>query len=113
MGSSRIEQNCGINGVDRERTKHDVRCILGFLEGHVVHLSLPLVVVGVVVSRGCINTAAIAIGLRNIVVPLLWAVSGKVPSFSTGVTGKTRTDRLVMGSVVEEAAVLLWSRCWN
>ena len=112
MGSSRIEQNCGINRIDRERTKHNVRCILGFLEGHVVHLSLPLVVVGVVVSWGCINTVAIAIGLWNIVVPLLWAFSGTVPSFSTGETGKTRTDHLIMGSVVEEVAVLLWLWCW-
>ena len=111
MGSSRIEQNCGINCVDRERTKHDVRCVLGFLEGHVVHLSLPLVVVGVVVSWGCINTAAIVVGLRNIIVPLFWALPGIMPFFSTGEIGNARMKCCVPGPVVEGAVTLLRSWC--
>ena len=47
MGSSRIKQNHGRYCVDRERTEHDVWGILRLFSGHMVQVTLPVVVVGI------------------------------------------------------------------
>ena len=47
MGSSRIKQHRGRYCVDRERTEHDVWGTLRFFPGHMVQVTLPVVVVGV------------------------------------------------------------------
>ena len=47
MGSSRIKQNRGRYCVDRERTEHDVWGILRFFPGHMVQVTLLVVVVGI------------------------------------------------------------------
>ena len=53
MGSSRIKQNRGRYCVDRERTEHDVWGILRFFPGHMVQVTLPVVVAGIeVVALG-------------------------------------------------------------
>ena len=47
MGSSRIKQNRGRYCVDRERTEHDVWGILRLFPGHMVQVTLLVVVVGI------------------------------------------------------------------
>ena len=45
--SSRIKQNRGRYCVDRERTEYDIRGILRFLLGHMVQVTLLVIVIGV------------------------------------------------------------------
>ena len=51
MGSSRIKQNRGRYCVDREHTEHDVWGILRFFLGHMVQVTLPVIVVGIELLR--------------------------------------------------------------
>ena len=64
MGSSRIKQNRGGYCVDRERTEHDVWGILRFFLGHMVQVTLPVVVVGIeiVALGGCIIPTLFGLG---------------------------------------------------
>ena len=84
MGSSRIKQNRGRYCVDRERTEHDVWGILRLFPGHMVQVTLPVVVVGVeiVALGGWIVSTIVWLGCR---VPWLWALFSIVPFFSTSI----------------------------
>ena len=83
--SSRIKQNRGRYCVDRERTEYDVWGILCLLLGHMVQVTLLVIVVGVevVTLGGWIISTIVRLGGR---VPRLWALFGIVPFFSTSVT---------------------------
>ena len=72
--------------VDRERTEHDVWGILRFFPGHMVSVTLPVVVVGIeiVALGGWIVSTIVWLGGR---VPRLWALFSIVPFFSTSITG--------------------------
>ena len=78
MGSSRIKQNRGRYCVDRERTEYDVWGILGFFPGHMVQVTLPMIVVGteIVALGGWIIPSIVRLGGR---VPWFWALFGIVP----------------------------------
>ena len=84
MGSSRIKQNRGRYCVDRERTEHDVWGILGFFLGHMIQVTLPVIVVGIeiVALGGWIVSTIVRLGGR---VPRLWALLGIVPFLSTSI----------------------------
>ena len=95
MGSSRIKQNRGRYCVDRERTEHDVWGILRFFPGHMVQVTLPVVVSGIeVVALGVwIVPTIVWLGGR---VPRLWALFGIVPLFTTSVASDPWTVREVL-----------------
>ena len=82
--SSRIKQNHGRYCVDRERTEYDVWGILCFFPGHMVQVTLPVIVVGIeiVALGGWIVPTIVRLGGR---VPRLWALFGIVPLFTTSV----------------------------
>ena len=84
MRSSRIKQNRGRYCVDRERTEHDIWGILCFLLGHMVQVTLLVIVIGVevVTLGGWIIPAMVLLGGR---VPWLWALFGIVPLFTTSI----------------------------
>ena len=84
MGSSRIKQNRGRYCVDRERTEHDVWGILRFFPGHMVQVTLPVVVVGIeiVALGGWVVPTIVRFGGR---VPWFWALFGIVPYFATSI----------------------------
>ena len=86
MGSSRIKQNRGRYCVDRERTEHDVWGILRFFPGHMVQVTLPVVVAGVeiVALGGWIVPTIVWLGGR---VPRLWALFSIVPFFTASIAG--------------------------
>ena len=62
--SSRIKQNCGRYCVDRERTEYDIWGILCFLLGHMVQVTLLVIVVGVevVTPGGWITSTIVRLG---------------------------------------------------
>ena len=68
--SSRIKQNRGRYCVDRERTEHDVWGILRFFSGHMVQVTLPVVVVGIEI-----------VALGGWIVPTIVRLGGRVPWF--------------------------------
>ena len=82
MGSSRIKQYC----VDRERTEHDVWGILRFFPGHMVQVTLPVVVVGIeiVALGGWIVSTIVRLGCR---VSWLRALFSIMPLFTTSIAG--------------------------
>ena len=84
MGSSRIKQNRGRYCVDRDRTEHDVWGILRFFAGHMVQVTLLVVVVGIeiVALGGWIVSTIVWLGCR---VPRLWALFSIVPLFPTSI----------------------------
>ena len=84
MGSSRIKQNRGRYCVDRERTEHDVWGILRFFPGHMVQVTLLVVVVGIeiVALGGWIVSTIVRLGGR---VPRFWALFSIVPFFTTSI----------------------------
>ena len=86
MGSSRIKQNRGRYCVDRERTEHDVWGILRLFPGHIVQVTLPMVVVGVeiVALGGWIVPTIVWLGCR---VLWLWALFSIVPFLTTSIAG--------------------------
>ena len=92
MGSSRIKQNRGRYCVDRERTEHDVWGILRFFPGHMVQVTLPVVVVGVeiVALGGWIVPTIVWLGCR---VLWLWALFSIVPFLTTSIAGDPWTVR--------------------
>ena len=98
MGSSRIKQNCGRYCVDRERTEHDVWGILRFFPGHMVQVTLLVVVVGIeiVALGGWIVSTIVRLGGR---VPRFWALFSIVPFFTTSIAGDPWTvlELLVSG----------------
>ena len=95
MRSSRIKQNRGRYCVDRERTEYDVWGILCFLLGHMVQVTLLVIVVGVEVVTlwGWIISTIVRLGGR---VPPLWALFGIVPFLYTGITSNTWAVREVL-----------------
>ena len=95
MGSSRIKQNRGRYCVDRKRTEHDVWGILRFFPGHMVQVSLPVVVVGIkiVALGGWIVSTIVWLGGR---VPRLWALFSIVPFLTTSVAGDPWTVRVLL-----------------
>ena len=95
MRSSRIKQNRGRYCVDRERTEYDVWGILGFFPGHMVQVTLPVVVVGIeiVALGGWIVPTIVRLGDR---VPWLWALFGIVPFFTTSIASDPWTVRKVL-----------------
>ena len=82
MGCSRIKQNRGRYCVDRERIEHDVWGILRLFPGHMVQVTLPVVVVGIkiIALGGWIVSTIVWFGGR---VPRLWALFSIVPFFPT------------------------------
>ena len=86
MGSSRIKQNRGRYCVDRERTEHDVWGILCFFPGHVVYVTLPVVVAGVevVALGGWIVPTIDRLGCR---VSWLRALFSIMPLLTTSIAG--------------------------
>ena len=95
MGSSRIKQNRGRYCVDRERTEHDVWGILCFFPGHMVQVTLPVVVVGVevVALGGGIVSTIVRLGCR---VSWLRALFSIVPFFTTSIACDPWTVREVL-----------------
>ena len=98
MGSSRIKQNRGRYCVDRERTEHDVWGILRFFPGHMVQVTLPVVVAGVevVALGGWIVSTIVRLGCR---VSWLRALFSIVPLLTASIAGDSRTicELLVSG----------------
>ena len=86
MGSSRIKQNRGRYCVDRERTEHDVWGILRFFPGHMVQVTLPVVVVGIeiVALGGWIVPTIVRLGCR---VSRLRALFSIMPLLTTSIAG--------------------------
>ena len=82
--SSRIKQNRGRYCVDRERTEYDVWGILCIFLGHMVQVTLPVIVVGVeiVALGGWIVPTIVRLGGR---VPWFWALFGIVSFFTTSI----------------------------
>ena len=93
--SSRIKQNRGRYCVDRERTEHDVWGILRFFPGHMVQVTLPVVVVGIeiVALGGWIIPTIVRLGGR---VPWLWALFGIVSFLSTSIASNPWVLRKVL-----------------
>ena len=93
--SSRIKQNRGRYCVDRERTEYDVWGILGFFPGHMVQVTLPVIVVGieiVTLGRGIVPTI-VRLGGQ---VPWFWALFGIVPFLSTSIASDPWTVSKVL-----------------
>ena len=86
MGSSRIKQNRGRYCVDRERTEHDVWGILRFFPGHMVQVTLPVIVVGIeiVALGGWIVPTIVRLGCR---VSWLRALFSIMPLLTTSIAG--------------------------
>ena len=93
--SSRIKQNRGRYCVDRERTEYDVWGILGFFPGHMVQVTLPVIVAGIeiVALGGWIVPTIVRLGGR---VPWFWALFGIVPFFTTSIASDPWTVREVL-----------------
>ena len=93
--SSRIKQNRGRYCVDRERTEHDIWGILCFFLGHMVQVTLPVVVAGIeiVALGGWIVPTIVRLGGR---VPRLWALLGIVTFLSTSIASDPWAVREVL-----------------
>ena len=80
-----------------------------------INMSLSLIVIGVVVSWGCVCPVAVVVGSWSII-SLFWALPSVMPFHTTSVASNARTVRSFLGPIVERAVILLrpWSwYCWS